>query len=157
MNPVSGIRNKVYGPFQCIGNLTGDGPVILSLPFTQVAGCRVMVSVTDNFGSQVGSTVPQIYDRRYPGLEVSIWGAVQSLESCVKRQHVHMLSGPMGHVFDFEEGWDTINFRALNPQGGGYDPLHTIGAADVTQQGGYSLLANIFVMPRSGFVSPGGQ
>lgn len=148
---MSAIRQKTYGPFELIGELSGDGRVMLSLDFSEVVGCKVMISLEDTFGSIPAQNTP---NHLWPGVEMTIWGVVQSYESCLKRMHLHALSGPMATKFDYEDGWDQVIFRARNTCGGSYQNLAGIPPFP-TQAAGFSLKATVLVMPRSGFTTPG--
>ena len=145
------IRSPVYGPFEVIGELKNDGRVILSLPFTEVAGCNVVMAVTDNYA---GCPQQSDADHLFPGVELSIWGAIGGFESCLRRTCVHMLSGPINKTFEYADGYDTVIFRAQNMCGGslrngsGIPPFPT-------QAAGFSLKVSIYIMPRSGFSAPG--
>lgn len=152
------IRNKSYGPFDVIGEVRGEGRVFLSLPFTDVAGAQVLVSLKDNFAQQAAQFVPS---HEWPGVEVTIWGAIQGYEVVIKRQCVHMQTGPMSKVFDYADGWDTILFRARNMNGGNQQGQLEMGVPPFPiQENGFALQTTVNVMPRSGFASPssgGGQ
>jgi hypothetical protein len=152
-NPNQGaIRSPVYGPFEVIGNISEGGQNILSLPFAEVAGCNVLVSVADNFAIQTVQAVPQ---GLFPGVELSIWGAVQGFESCLRRACLHMFSGPLQQVFEYAERWDTILFRAQNMCGGSTQNAGT--SPEITQANKFSLKASIYVSPRTGFAAPVGS
>jgi hypothetical protein len=146
------IRSPVYGPFEVIGNISDGGQNILSLPFAEVAGCNVLVSLADNFAIQ---TVQQLPQGLFPGAEVSIWGAVQGYEACLRRVCLHMFSGPMQQLFEYAERWDTILFRAQNMAGGSTQNAGT--SPPITQANKFSLKVSIYVSPRSGFASPVGS
>lgn len=149
MGKTTAIRNKAYGPFECINELNGDGRAFLSLPFHEVAGCKVMLAVADNFANKItGGAVPAF---SFPGLEISIWGTVQGFENMIKRECVHMLSGPMSITFDYADGWDTLLFRGRNMCGGS---TVSSGTGSPTQANGFSITASVYVKPRSGFASP---
>jgi hypothetical protein len=151
---MSAIRSPVYGPFEVIGELSPEGREVLSLPFSEVAGCKVMVSVADNYALFPFAGFSPA--RFYPGVEVAIWGAVQGLQNCLRRVAVHMLSGPIAHTFDYADGWDTISFRGRNMCGG--STVNGDAAPPFpTQANGFSLKVSIYIMPRSGFASPGGE
>ncbi len=145
------IRTKSYGPFEIIGELTGDGRVMLALPFQDVVGCKVLVGVTDNFN--FSATDQPLF--LWPGAEISVWCVVQGYETMIKRQCVHMQSGPMSMTFDYAEGWDTINFRGRNACGGSFQN-NGLGAPP-TQASGASLTTNIYIKPRTGFGTPSKQ
>jgi len=149
---MSAIRNKSYGPFECIGEVKGEGRVFLSLPFTAVEGCRILVSLKDNFSQIAAQFVPS---HEWPGVEVTIWGAVQGYECVIKRQCVHMQTGPMSKVFEYADGWDTIMFRARNMNGGNPQGQVEMGIPPFpTQENGFLLATTVNVMPRSGFTTP---
>lgn len=158
MGLIGAILQKTYGPFELIGEQSGEGRVFLSLPFTDVVGCRLMISLADNYGSILPQTgIPIAPNFLWPGVEMTIWGVVQSYESCVKRMHLHALSGPMATQFRYEDGWDQITLRARNTNGGSYVNLKSGGGPPLfpTQANGYSLKATVLVMPRTGFPTPG--
>lgn len=145
------IRQKTYGPFEVIGELSGQGRVMLALPFEDVMGARVLVSLADNYGSQISQGTP---NHLWPGVEITIWGTVQSYENMLKRTCIHSLSGPMSTVFSYEDGWDQLLFRARNMNGGSVVNLAGIPPFP-TQATGFSLKVSVLVMPRSGFETPG--
>lgn len=151
MSKTTAIRTKSYGPFDVIGETAPQGRVFLQLPFQEVAGCRILVAVRDNFAQIPAQFVPS---HEWPGAEITIWGNVQGYESVLKRQCVHMQTGPMGTVLDYAEGWDTVSFRAKNMNGGSVVGLAGI-APFPTQAAGFLLKVSVYVMPRSGFATPG--
>lgn len=146
------IRNTVYGPFEVIGEIDSDGGNVLSLPFAEVAGCNIMAAVADNFAIIPVQALPA---GLFPGVELTIWGAIQGFEVCLRRICLHMLSGPVQEVFEYAERWDTILFRAQNMCGGS---LQNAGESTaITQANKYSLKVSIYLSPRSGFAKPGGD
>lgn len=144
------VRSPVYGPYEAIGETDSDGGVMLSLPFSDVAGCNILVSLSDNYSIFAGQGTP---NHLYPGVELSVWGAIQSYENCLRRLQLHMFTGPARMLFDPADGWDTLLFRAQNMCGGS-----VVNGAGVppfpTQAAGFSLKVSIYVMPRSGFATP---
>lgn len=145
-------RNTSYGPYELVSENRGKGRVFLSLPFQEVVGCQVMIAVTDNFDGIARPPEGAGPNRLWPGAEITIWGVVQGFETMIKRQLVRKLTGPMFHLFDFADGWDSINFRGRDAVGGAYNPngLDFI-VAGTTQP---SIQANVYLKPRSGFSSP---
>lgn len=143
------IRSPVYGPFEVIGELKADGRNVLGLPFADVAGANLLLAVADNFANIAVQGIPQ---GLFPGVEITIWGAVQSYEVCLRRVCVHMLSGPIQHLLEYAERWDQILIRAQNMCGGS---LQNAGESpDITQANNYSLKVSVYISPRSGFTQP---
>jgi hypothetical protein len=145
------IRSPVYGPFEVIGELSADGREILSLPFSDVVGCNILVSLADNYSIIPFQVVP---NHLYPNVELSVWGAIQGYQACLRRIQLHMFTGPARMLFESSEGWTNLSFRAQNMCGGS-----TVNGAGIppqpTQANKFSLKVSIYVMPRSGFAIPG--
>lgn len=138
---------KVFQPVQCISAGGYDGIDVISLPWSEVVGAQVIVNVIDNF-AVLASGLTQ--DARYWGmLEVSIWGAVQGYASCLKRQQVRMISGPMFYRFDSDEFYSHVSVRARNMSGGksGGDQS---GATPPSAAGGFSLACQVMLVAPHG-------
>lgn len=151
MTLTGAIRRKVYGPFESIQEVAGEGRIYLSLPYTDVMGSQVMLSVKDNW-AKINNANLGMY---WPTLELTIWGAVQGYETVIKRQQTRMQTGPMFYIFDYAEAFDTVNFRARNISGGRRGPPPD--AEDPTipdKRNGFSLTVDVYIQPRGGFASP---
>lgn len=143
------IRNKTYGPFEVISELSGDGRTLVSLPFTTVQGCKLLVAVRDNFAAKAAESEA---NHLYPGAEITIWGQVMGLNNMLRRQQVHMKSGPMSISFDTDDGWDQVFVKARNICGGSFQ--NAAGSPPFpTQDNGFSIKVQLFLKPRDGFAS----
>jgi hypothetical protein len=146
------IRRKVYGPYESIQEVSGEGRIYLSLPYTEVMGSQVMLSVKDNWAKFVNANLGMYW----PTLELTIWGAVQGFETVVKRQQTRMQTGPMFYIFDYAEAFDTVNFRARNISGGRRGPPSNAGedTSIPDKRNQFSLTVDVYIQPRGGFASP---
>jgi hypothetical protein len=147
------IRNKTYGPFQLISETTDDGNVFLSLPYAEVQGSQVLVAVADNYGVFPSQFAP---NHLFPGVEITIWGAVMGFETCLRRQFVRQQTGPLALLFEWARGWDNILFRGRNMNGGSVVNLGGIPPFP-TQANHFSLTSTVYIFPRGGFASPDEQ
>lgn len=141
-------RNKVYGPFEIIGEGSPEGRVIQALPWVNVRGAQVLASCTDNFGQLQPNTGNATY---WAIAEVTIWGVVQGYANVLKRQQIRMSSGPMTYVLPDEEAYDQVEFRARNFTGGKRAVPSSTGSNAPVQANGFSLKVQLFIQPRGGF------
>lgn len=108
---------KVYEPVECIGVSEPNGLDVITLPWKQVAGAQVLVLVRDNYASALPAAVLNS-TAYWPTLEVTIWGAVQGYSTCLKRQHVRMLTGPLLYRVESDEFYSAFSVRARDITGG---------------------------------------
>lgn len=142
----SDAARKSYGPYNVIDDYVLEGRTLVTLPFDNVKGCQLLVSVVDN----VDILNPGAADQRFWAIaEVAIWGIIQGYATPIKRQHVRMISGPMEYVFPFEEAYDSIEVRGRNMTGG---KSRSVPATDFVQSSlGFFINVNVLVNPRTGF------
>lgn len=148
---MSAIRTKTYGPFELISEVSNDGRAFLTLPYADVEGSNILIGVADNYAVFPSQFSP---NHLFPGAEITVWGSVQGFETLLKRQCVHMLTGPMAIKFKYEEGWDNLIFRGQNMNGGSVVNLAGI-APFPTQANHFSLTSTVYIFPRGGFTTPG--
>lgn len=142
---------KVFQAVECIDVSTFDGLDVVTLPWAQVRGAQLLVNVIDNFATRFPLTSGQ--DSRYwAALEVSIWGAIQGYSTCLKRQHVRMISGPMFYNCASDEFYSAITVRARNMTGGrtGGNPTVNGGSAAAIAANGFSIQCQVMLVAPDG-------
>lgn len=138
---------KVFGPYDIQQAVSGDCLQLTEIPYANVQGGQLLISVADNYNIQDQVTV---FPRFWATAEVQIWGRIQGYDEILKTQQVRMVSGPMVYIVPFEEAYDYIDIRARNMSGGRRGPVFPDVAPNPTAERGFKLDVTIHFTPRGG-------
>lgn len=108
---------KVFIPVECIGVSEVNGRDVVTLPWSEVKGAQILVLARDNYAEALPAAVLDTA-AYWPTLEVTIWGAIQGYMTCLKRQQVRMITGPMMYRVDGDEFYSALTIRARDITGG---------------------------------------
>jgi hypothetical protein len=140
-------QSKVLGPVEIISETGPVGRVLDTIPYTNVRGSQILITVVDNWAALVDGQ--QAIPAYMAGAEVELVGVVQAVEFVLKRQYCRMFTGPMFYVFDDAEAYDNILLRARNMSGGRRGNPGGIAPAP-TAANGFSLKVQAQIQPRGG-------
>lgn len=107
-----------YGPFDVLLLKGADGVKLITFPYAKVKGSQLFCMVADNAGRTVNQAATPDFAQFFALAEVSIWGLVPGLATCLHRQDVRQLTGPMHYVIPWDLPWNDIEVRARNMSGG---------------------------------------
>ena len=140
--------SKVLGPFEIISETGPVGRVLDTIPYSNVRGSQIVITVTDNWAG-LFDTVDGGIPAYMPAAEIELLGTVQAVEFVLKRQYCRMFTGPMMYVFDDAEAYDNILLRARNLSGGRRGAPGGI-SPNPNAINGFSLKVQAQIQPRGG-------
>lgn len=141
--------SQVFAPVECIDVADVNGLDVVSLPWAQVKGAQLIINSIDNYDTvDIGSGGPAYW----AALEVTVWGTVQGYATCLKRQHVRMLTGPMLYRVDGDEFYNYVTVKARNMSGGvsGGSTEGGLSPPRPSSQLGFSLKCQVMLTAQQG-------
>lgn len=143
-------QSKVLGPFEVIQETGPVGRVLDTIPYVNVRGSQILITVVDNWAALVatagGGAIPVLM----AAAEVELCATVQAVEFVLKRQYCRMFTGPMFYVFDDAEAYDNVLVRARNLSGGRRGPPGGAMTPQPDAANGFSLKVQVQIQPRGG-------
>jgi hypothetical protein len=157
----SQLGRPVLGPFK-VYTLTGVQPAeVCNIPFSQVVGGQIAISIQDNLAGLGGLGGQQVISNNLVAcavVEVSIVGQVMGISDTLACVALRMITGPL--CFQFVDGlsYQDISIRArmvrgglpeLNPSAEAYS-----AGTEFTAQLGYTANLTVTLQPRMEFATP---